>query len=341
MHPIEMRRWMGLLLDDPAIRKARSPRRTEMAAQMSGTSGAASKRPHRFLRRDDPAADPRRVLWRWLSDPAEFVPADPTEIEWPQARASESVRVLQDGKTRGVWALMRAVPDRGRAIPCGRITYSSKTLAERGDSRNRNHFQAFAAWKDLLGERPWVLDREVRDLEWLRGFAEEAIHWVIRWNLGSPPPQFLDSEGQEVALEMVPGGMLMDRDVGDKGPVPGNGIGLRRKGCGEPLGRRTDWDPNEGLRMDRKRMRIEEKFRDRKSRFGMGRLMNKRWGYREQMRALLWIGYATADRMGERWRDFLYGELIGGEGNGARRGEDSGGPAAETMETALRSLCSA
>lgn len=198
---------------------------------MSGTRGAASQRLHRFLRRDDPAADPRRALWRWFRDPAEFVLADPTEIERPPACATEDVGILQDGKTRGVWALVRAAPDRGRAIPGGRIPDSSKTLAERGDSRHGNPFRAFAAWKDLRGERPLVLDRAFRDLEWWRGLAEEALHFVLRWNLGRPPPQFLDSEGQEVSLAILPGEAILYRDVGYKGQVQVNWIGIGPKGC--------------------------------------------------------------------------------------------------------------
>jgi hypothetical protein len=47
------------------------------------------------------------------------------------------------------------------------VTYSSKTIASGLDSRNLNHFRAFDGLKDLLGEQPFVLDREFSYLELL------------------------------------------------------------------------------------------------------------------------------------------------------------------------------
>lgn len=322
MRSIEVRRFMRLLFDDPtiadqaaeigqAILEARSLRLTEIAAQMRGTSAAAYKRLHRFLRKPGQEADPRLVLWRLFSDQAEFVIADPTEIERPQARKTEYVGILKDGKTPGFWALILAVPYRGRAIPCGLITYSSRTIAEQGDSRNQNHFRAFATLKDLLGERPLVLDREFSYLELLLRLVEERIHFVIRLNLGSHPPRFWDSEGREVSLEILPGETVVYRDVWYKGQVRVNLMGTWRKGFSEPLWVMTDLEPEDGLRIYLKRMKIDELFRDGKSLLGMGRVMNKRWVYMEKMLALLLIVYAVAYLIGERLRDFLYGEPIG------------------------------
>lgn len=54
---------------------------------------------------------------------------DPTEIERPQAQKTAYVGTLKDGKTKGFWVLVLAAPYRGRAIPCGFVTYSSKTIA--------------------------------------------------------------------------------------------------------------------------------------------------------------------------------------------------------------------
>ena len=53
--------------------------------------------------------------------------------------------------------MVLATPYRGRAIPCGVIACSSKTIAAQQDSRNLNHFRAFEALKDLLDEKPLVL----------------------------------------------------------------------------------------------------------------------------------------------------------------------------------------
>ncbi len=76
---------------------------------------------------------------------------DPTEIERPQTWKTAYVGTLKDGKTKGFWVMVLATPYRGRAIPCGLVTYSSKTIAAQADSRNLNHGRAFDWLTDLLG----------------------------------------------------------------------------------------------------------------------------------------------------------------------------------------------
>ena len=66
-----------------------------------------------------------------FQEEAEFVLGDPTEIERPQAWKTEYVGTLKDGKSKGFWALVLATAYRGRAIPCGFVTYSSRTIAKR------------------------------------------------------------------------------------------------------------------------------------------------------------------------------------------------------------------
>src|SRR5512143_2766382 len=137
-----------------ALLAVRSLRLTEIAAKMEGSPAASYKRIQRFIQR----ADPREALWYLFQEQAEFVIGDPTEIERPQAWKTAYVGTLKDGKTKGFWAMVLATPYRGRAIPCGLVTYSSKTIAAQADSRNLNHCRAFEGLKDLLGERPLVLD---------------------------------------------------------------------------------------------------------------------------------------------------------------------------------------
>jgi hypothetical protein len=110
-----------------ALMAARSLRLTDIAAQMRGKSAAGYKRIQRFLK----SADPREALWRLFQEEAAFVIGDPTEIERPQAWKTAYVGTLKDGKTKGFWALVLATPYRGRAIPCGFVTYSSKPSLHR------------------------------------------------------------------------------------------------------------------------------------------------------------------------------------------------------------------
>jgi len=312
---IPMRRFMQALFDDEAVATrvaeigeailaARSLRLTEIAAKMRGKAHAAYKRIQRFLRR----VDPRQALWRLFQEQAEFVLADPTEVERPQARKTTYVGTLQDQK-RGFWLLLLATPFRGRAIPCGFITYSSQTIAE-SDSRNRNHCRAFERLKSLLGERPLVLDREFSYLERLLYLVAARIHFVIRLNLGRHPPKFLDGEGREVVLSVSPGKKALYRRVRYKGEVPVNLIGVWKKGYAEPLWVMSDLEPEKALHIYLRRMKIEETFRDLKSLLGLERQMNKSWEYMEKMVALLLLVYTVGVLLGENLRDYLYGQPV-------------------------------
>jgi len=290
-----------------AILKAQSLRLTDIANEMDGNPDAGYKRMQRFLKQ----VDPREALWRLYQEEAEFVIGDPTEIERPQAWNTEYVGTLKDGKTHGFWALLLATPYRGRAIPCGVITYSSKTIAADLDSRNLNHFRAFEALKDLLGERPLVLDREFSYLELLHRLVAERVNFVIRLNLRSKPPKFWDGEGREVALTLSPGETVIHNRVWYKGEVRVNLIGTWGKGFCEPLWVMTSLEAKAGLRIYFARMKIDETFRDLKSLLGMTKLMNKKQQLMEKMLALLLLVFAIGLLIGERFRDHLYGEPIG------------------------------
>jgi hypothetical protein len=314
---INNHRFMQQLFDDKntakqaaeigdALMEARSLRLTDIAVQMSGKSAAGYKRIQRFLK----SADPREALWRLFQENAEFVIGDPTEIERPQAWKTAYVGTLKDGKTKGFWALVLATPHRGRAIPCGFVTYSSKTIATQADSRNSNHFRAFEELKDMLGERPLVLDREFSYLELLLNLVEEQVNFVIRLNLGSNPPKFLDSDGQEVALTISPGETVIHNGVWYKGQVRVNLIGTWKKGFSTSLWVMTNLEAKIGQRIYFARMKIEESFRDLKNLLGMTKLMNKQQAYMEKMLALLLLTFAIGLLIGEGIRDLLYGELI-------------------------------
>lgn len=289
-----------------AILEARSLRLTDISVEMEGESAAGYKRIQRFLQK----ADPRVALWRLFQEDAAFVIGDPTEIERPQAWKTDYVGKLKDGKTRGFWALILATPYRGRAIPCGLLTYSSRTIAQQADSRNLNHYRAFAALKDLLGERPLVLDREFSYLELMLNFLEEHIHWVIRLNLRAHPPKFYDADGKEVPLTISPGETVILNQIWYMGKVQVNVIGTWKKGLDEPMWVMTNLEAKRGLQFYFERMKIEETYRDLKSLLGMTKLMNKQQVYMEKMVAFLLLVFTIGLLVGEELRDLLYGEPI-------------------------------
>ena len=79
------------------IMEACSPRLSEIAAKMPGNPDASYKRIQRFLQANDPQA----TLKMLFNEEADFVIADPTEIERPHAGQTEYVGTLMDGETKG------------------------------------------------------------------------------------------------------------------------------------------------------------------------------------------------------------------------------------------------
>jgi hypothetical protein len=217
---------------------------------------------------------------------------------------------LSDGKTKGFWLLTLATPFRGRALPFHFITYSSKTIADEESSRNLKHLKALAAVKDLLGEKPLVFDREFSYLELLEKLVAERVHFVIRLNLGSHPPQLTNAAHQSIALTMVPGETEIYRDLRYKGSVPINVIGVWKAGLSEPLWVMTDLQPEAGLQIYFQRMKIDESFRDLKSLLHLDKVMNKKLEHLEKMIALVMLAYSIGVLTGEGVRDALFGEPV-------------------------------
>ena len=139
--------------------------------------------------------------------------------------------------------------------------FSSRTISREETSRNLVHLGAFFQLKELLGERPLVLDREF-SYSWLLSRLKEAgIHFVVRLNTARHPT-FTDKEGRRKHLSLAPGEKVFLEGLRYTGEVEVNVAGLWEPGHPEPLWVITDLDPKEALSIYRKRMAIEESFRD-------------------------------------------------------------------------------
>lgn len=145
---------------------------------MGGSPVANYKALQRFLE----GAEPGLALHRLFLDKAECVVMDTVEIKRPRARR---IGRLKDGKTRGFWLLVLACPFKGRAIPFHLISYSSRTLGEEATSRNLEHKRALRGVRELIGDKPVVLDREFSYEGFLEACNEEGLKVIIRLNVGS------------------------------------------------------------------------------------------------------------------------------------------------------------
>lgn len=283
------------------ILKARSPRLSEISREMSGNATANYKRIQRFLDNNDP----QEVLLRMFREDAPFVIGDPTEMPRPQAKKTEYVGTLSDGETNGYWLLLLATPYHGRAIPCSFVSYSSKTINQEASSRNQYHFSAFAKVKELLGNKPLVLDREFSYLELLENLVFEEVNFVIRLKVG---PNFFDGEGKPVTLSISKGETRILNKIFYKGKVFVNVIGIWQNGFSNPMWIMTNLNAENGLAIYFQRMKIEETFRDLKSLLNFHKLMNKRRSLMEKMVALILIAYTIALILGETFRSHSFPE---------------------------------
>jgi DDE family transposase len=313
--------FLGYLLDNgraiekaavitAGILKARSCRLSEIAREMPGSERGNYKCIQRFVAGE--SLKPR--LLRLYQDESAFMIGDPTEMPRPGAKKTGYVGKLSDGQTSGYWLLVLATPYQGRAIPCHFVSYSSAIIDAEITSRNRYHFQAFAEVKELLGDKPLVLDREFSYLELLQVLIVEEVNFVIRLKVGA---HFFDAEGQPVALTVKKGETRILNKVFYMGKVFVNLIGRWKEGFNEPIwitpalapgASVTNLPAEQGLDFYLQRMKIEQTFRDLKSLLGMDKLMCQKRPWMEQMVSLVLIAYAIGLILGETLRSSVFPE---------------------------------
>ena len=291
-----------------ALLEAQSPRLSNIAEEMAGNSASCYKRIQRFLHK----VDMKQVLLRFYQEEAKFVIGDPTEMERFRAPKTSYVGTLSDGTTAGYWLLVLSTPYRGRSIPFSFVVYSSRTIGEQITSRNQEHYRCFEEVKQLLGNRPLVLDREFSYHDLMEILTVEHINFVIRLNVGKGV-RITDVGGRLVDLSIQPGEKVIRPNVYYLGKVKVNLIGFMQKGLSKPLWIITSLEPNKGLKIYQQRMKIEQTFRDCKDLLHLPKLMNKHQHHLEQMIALTLIAYNIGLWYGEALRDVMYGHVAIGQ----------------------------
>ncbi len=317
-----------------AILQAGSARWSEIARHMSGSEAAAYKRIQRLVAR----FDPREVLRQWCLQDAPIVILDATEVERPYARRTEYVGVLppkEKGKKRrrksakktearqgeqkddkeetparprrGFWLLLLGLPFRGRVLPCGWWTYSSKTLGDEASSQNLEVRRFLEDLLTLLQGRPLVADRGFHDRKFFAWLQAHGIPFIVRVRM-KPPLDLTDAQGDPLRPVVLPGQTQIWTWVSHHELQGLTLIGHWEEGWSEPLWLLTTWpNPKEALTWYRWRMRIEAGFRDLKSYLDIEANMNQRWAWMDRTMGLVLLAYGLALLAGELLRDLRWG----------------------------------
>ncbi len=311
--------FLGYLFDDnkmvqqaawimKALLEAQSPRLTNIAEKMAGQKSESNyKVIQRFLKQ----VDLKQLLMRLYQEEVEFIIGDPIEMARCKAPKTSYVGTLSDGKTAGYWLMVLSTPFRGRSLPFSFVVYSSRTIGDQSTSRNQEHFRCFEEVKQLLADRPLVLDREFSYEELMEILSIEHIQFVIRLNQGDQhkQPRLIDADGEPIKLFIKPGETVIRPDVYYLGTVKVNLIGYWRKSLSKPLWVMTTLEPDHGLEIYLQRMKIEETFRDCKDLLHLTKQMNKKQSLLEQMIAFCLLAYVVGVWFGEAIRDVVYGKL--------------------------------
>ena len=272
--------------------------------------GASEEANYKAIERLMERLDPEAFLHRLLDAQSPFVLVDLTEVRRPQAKRTPYVGRLRDGGL-GFWVFTLAQPYGGRAVPIHLGLYSQATLEAEGTGRN-------LVWRAFLQEAlryvepgtVLVFDREFSFAGWLGVMEEVGVRYAIRLN-AKAKGYLEDGEGKRVALRLRRGeevrlSGVYYRTEGSSEGYRVNVVGVWDPGQKEPLWVMGNLPCGELLGVYRERMKIEEAFRDLKSRLGMVNLMSKTRENAEKTLRLLAFAYALGMVIGEvmrgRWQ---------------------------------------
>jgi len=319
-----------------SILGTRSPRKSDWSQVFSESSEAAN---YRTIDRALPKLEPKKALMRLYDPESPFVLVDPTEMERKQAKKTDYVGRLSDGKTLGFWMVVFAQPYRGRAIPFHFGLYSEATLNEEVTSRNLQWRDLVWEIKELVGETPLVFDREFSAQRWLGALEEARCEWVVRLNTKSGV-KFFDGEGEEIPLLIEKGEKREMEGVYYRGQTKVNVTGIWPKDQKEPLWVMGSLKPDELVGVYGERMKIEQTFKDSKSLLSVEKVMSKKREHLEITLALVLMAYGLGLMIGEAARDEAYGGGGGGGGDDdddddEREGDEKRGSAKRAGESGI------
>lgn len=163
------------------------------------------------------------------------------------------------------------------------------------------HIRVIAEIGEIIKDIPLVFDREFSYELFLSCLIEDKMNFVIRLNTKNNV-KIRDEFKREVSLVLKRGEVETWKDVYYKGKIKVNIIGCWEKGFKEPLYVMTNLESKRGLEIYKKRMLIEESYKDLKSLLGIDKNMCMREDRMEKMMSIAFISYMIGLIVGEELR---------------------------------------
>jgi hypothetical protein len=277
---------------------------SSIARHMDGHYEASYRKVSRFLNKLESAEE---FLPRVLLNNAKYTICDPTIIDRPEAIKTEYVGLVRPER-RGFYSMVFGAPFKGRILPFYVHTYSPRTIAERSSSRNIEHTNALAGICDIIGDIPVIFDREFSYNGLLKDFEAEGKNYIICLNT-SNHVGFTDSNGRKVELSIACGKEKAWSGLYYKGETKVNVAARWTKGFKKPLFVVTSMkNPMEALDLYYQRMKIEQTFKDFKSKIGVGKIMSKKEENMQKLLVIALLAYMLLSIAGETIRDHYFPE---------------------------------
>ena len=164
-------------------------------------------------------------------------------------------------RRRGFWMLLLGVSLRGRVLPWGGWTFSSRTLEQEATSQHRETQQAMERLQGLLQGRPLILDRGFHNRVFFAWLQQRGIPFIVRIRMGGQGLDIRDARGERLQPVVAPGERQVWREVQRHDLQGLTLIGYWASSHTAPIWLLTTWpNPEEALEGYLMRMPIERPF---------------------------------------------------------------------------------
>jgi hypothetical protein len=287
-----------------AMAKVKKLRITCLAEALPGLPTSNQKYITRNLNKLD-ETDLQDALVSFSNAKEKHLLMDFTDMERLNAEKTDYVGILKDGESRGYSIFSLGEGFKGRVKVVFSKILSSKIINDSTSGKWMIIQQWMNGILSFLKTKIIVADREFCNETMLSYLSDNEIRYSIRLKQGAGKHsvRITNIRGNDVDIALKPGQKKYWRNIFYKGKVWANLAGEWTKGCSKPMYIITNYSPKEALKAYKKRMKIEQGFRDIKDKLGFVKLMCKSKSILLKLILIGLIGYNIFISVGESLRN--------------------------------------